>query len=108
MQTCPHCQSEIELKELPHQGLCKSYRLCPHCGGRFTVDKDTTYRQALFIVIALIALLFTLLLYYGDHSWMLPALASYAALTGLIYWGNKKVCFVPCNEDSEQQKPPRR
>ena len=63
--------------------------------GEFTVDTDTKYRQATFIVIAVISLVFTILLYYGDSKWLIPSLVSYVVLSLLIYWGNKKVFFVP-------------
>ena len=95
MQHCPHCGREIRIRELPHPGFLKNYRICPDCGGRFTVDSDTKYRQALFIVMALIALVFTLFLYFDDTAWLAPALASYVVLGLLLYWGNKNVYFVP-------------
>ncbi|PLX82173.1 MAG: hypothetical protein C0616_02805 [Desulfuromonas sp.] len=102
MLACPHCGSVIVLKELPHRGVFDSCRTCPQCGGSFTVDKDTKVRQALFIVVALISLVFTVLLYFGDRGWLFLALGSYVALGGLIWWGNRKVYLVPC------QKKPRR
>jgi ribosomal protein S27AE len=95
MQKCPHCSAEIIIRKLPHQGLFKSYRICPKCGGSFTVDTHTKYRQAISLVIALISLVFTILLYLGDKGWLIPAIGSYAVLGLLIYWGNKKVFFVP-------------
>jgi uncharacterized protein (DUF983 family) len=95
MQTCPHCSIKIRLKELPYQGLFNSFRICPNCGGEFTVDTDTKYRQAAFIVILLISLVLTILLYCGDSKWLIPALVSYVVLGLLIYWGNKKLFFVP-------------
>ncbi len=97
MQRCPHCSTEIQIRKLPHPGLLQNYRVCPGCGGRFTVDSDTKYRQAVFIVVAMISLVFTLLLYFDDPAWLSPALASYVVLGLLLYWGNKKVFFVPCN-----------
>jgi ribosomal protein S27AE len=99
MQRCPHCSKEVILKELPHQGLFKSHRVCPECGGCFTADTDTKYRQALFIVIALLSLVFTLFLYYEDPDWLIPALASYVALGIVICWGNKKMFLVPYNKN---------
>ena len=95
MKKCPHCYKEIRIKELPRQGFFDSYRICPECGGSFTVDKDTKYRQALFIIVALISLVFTMLLYYGDNTWLFPAILSYVALGILLYWGNKKIYYVP-------------
>jgi hypothetical protein len=95
MQTCPHCDTEIRVNELPHPGLLKNYRICPKCGGRFTVDLDTKYRQAIYLVVALISLVFTVFLYFDDTVWLIPALFSYVVLGLLLYWGNKKVFFVP-------------
>jgi uncharacterized protein (DUF983 family) len=102
MQRCPHCRTEVIVRELPHQGFFKSYRVCDKCGGSFTADADTKYRQALFIVIALISLAFTLFLYYEDTGWLVPALTSYVALGLLTYWGNKKMFFVPYNKDQKR------
>lgn len=98
MQHCPHCHSVIQIRQLPHPGLFKNYRVCPACAGLFTVDRDTKIRQALFIAVALISLGFTLLLYFDDPGWLLPAISSYVALGALLYWGNKKVLFVPYDE----------
>lgn len=95
MHRCPHCNSRVIVRELPHPGLFKNYRVCTQCGGSFTADPDTKYRQAIFIVILLVSLIFTLLLYYENNDWLIPALASYLALGLLIYWGNKKMYFVP-------------
>lgn len=95
MHKCPHCDTEIIVRELPHQGLFKSDRVCPECAGRFTADTDTKYRQAFFLVILLISLVFTLFLYYEDKGWLIPALTSYIALGLLLFRGNRKVFFVP-------------
>jgi len=99
MTTCPHCSIEIRLRELRHQGLLKSFRICPNCGGSFTVDSDTKYRQAIFIFIALISLAFTILLYFLGSEWLIPALISYVILGLLIYWGNKQVYLVPYQKE---------
>jgi hypothetical protein len=63
------------------------------------LDTDTKYRQAAFLVITVISLAFTILLYYGYSKWLIPALVSYVVLGLLIYWGNKKLFFVPYQED---------
>jgi hypothetical protein len=99
MQICPHCSIEIRVKELRHPGFFKNFRICPGCGGRFTIDTDTKYRQAAFLVITVISLAFTILLYYGYSKWLIPALVSYVVLGLLIYWGNKKLFFVPYQKD---------
>jgi len=95
MKKCPHCCAEIMLKELPHQGFFVSYRICPKCDGFFTADTDTKYRQALLIVIMLISLVFTIFLYFGENEWLTPAIVSYVAFVLILYWGNKKIYFVP-------------
>ena len=94
-QYCPHCHTEIRLRDLPHQGLFSSHRVCPACSGRFTPDPDTKCRQAFCLIIALIALVSTLLLYFDDTGWLVSALASYVALGLLIAWGNRKMFLVP-------------
>jgi len=99
MQTCPHCNINILLKELPHQGIFNSFRICPNCGGKFTVNTDTKYRQAIFIFIALISLMFTILLYFRGLEWLIPSLVSYGVLGLLIYWGNRQLFLVPSEKD---------
>jgi len=99
MLSCPHCNVDIVLKELPHQGLFANFRVCPECGGTFTADPDTKFRQALFIIVALVSLVFTLFLYFHSSEWLIPSLSSYLALGILIYWGNKKMYLVPCSPD---------
>ena len=104
MPTCPHCGLEVRVRELRHQGLFKSFRTCPDCGGSFTVDTDTKYRQAACIFIAVISLAFTILLYFRDTEWLIPALVSYAILGLLIYWGNRKLFFVPDDKGQSSTK----
>lgn len=94
MKTCPHCDIEICIRELRHQGVLKNYRICPNCRERFTVDIDTKYRQAFCIFIAVISLVFTILLYERNFEWLIPSLVSYVVLGWIIYWGNTKVFFV--------------
>ena len=83
------------IRELPHPAWFKNYRVCPKCDGSFTVDSDTKIRQAIFIPIALFSLVFTLFLYFDSLTWLAPSIASYVALSLLIYWGDKKVFLVP-------------
>lgn len=101
MQRCPHCNIEIRVRELPHQGIWKNFRICPGCGGYFTVDTKTKYRQAIFLLIAVVSLILTLLMYYQGSEWMIPAIVSYIILGIVIYWGNKHVFFVPYQEDRD-------
>ena len=95
MKTCPYCQTEIIVKELPHPEVFKNYGICPKCNGSFTVDTDTKYRQALCLIIGIMSLVFTLFLYFDNNDWLIPAIASYVALGFITYWGNKKLYFVP-------------
>ncbi len=99
MQFCPHCSTEIVIRELPHPGMFGNYRICPKCGGSFTVDSDTKIRQMLLIPVGLASLVFTLFLYFDSPVWLAPSIASYLALGLLIYWGNKKVFLVPYTRD---------
>jgi uncharacterized protein (DUF983 family) len=103
MTTCPHCSIEIRLRELRHQGFLKNFRICPNCGGSFTVDTDTKYRQAICLVISIISLAFTMLLYFRGSAWLIPALVSYFILGLLIYWGNKQIYLVPYQKDGKSQ-----
>jgi len=103
MPTCPHCNQEVRINELPHPGWFENYRVCPNCDEKFTVDTDTKYRQAALIVILLIVLVFTLLLYYWGPVWLIPAIVSYIVLGVLLYWGNKKLFLVPYPTDAESR-----
>lgn len=95
--SCPHCQVSVDISSLPHQGMFKSYRICPNCQGLFEVDAKTKQRQAVFIVLILVSLALTILLYFSGAGWLLPACICYLLIAVLIYWGNKKVYFVPAN-----------
>ncbi len=99
MLTCPHCNGEIRLNELPHQGYFKSHRICPACGDAFIVDQDTRYRQLALLPISLFSLAFTLFLYFDGNAWLIPALISYAVIGILIWWGNGKVFLVPYKDN---------
>ena len=104
MRTCPHCKIEIRIRELPHQGLFENFRVCPDCGGRFTVDTETKYRQAAFIFILLLSLAFTVLLYFRGTAWLIPALVSYVLLGTIVYWGNRQLFYVRYAEASVARK----
>ena len=97
--SCPHCNVDIVLRELPHPGLFANYRICPECSGAFTPDPDTKIRQGLFISVALLSLVFTVFLYSNGSDWLVPSLFSYTVLGLLIFWGNKKMYLVPYNPD---------
>lgn len=49
--------------------------------------------------MALVSLVFTVFLYFDGTAWLLPALVSYGVLGLLLYWGNRKVFFVPYRKD---------
>jgi hypothetical protein len=102
MKNCPYCQVEINIKDIPHNGLMKDFRICPDCGGKFTVDKDTKYRQLFCLIFALIALLFTMLLYFGNNEFLIPAFISYIAIGVIVFRGNKKLYFVPYIKNDSQ------
>ena len=106
MHTCPHCNIEIRVNELPHQGLFNRFRICPACGRSFTVDTDTKYRQAICLVIGVISLVFTVLLYFLGSEWLIPAIASYVVLGLLIYWGNRQLFFVPYQKGQDSTNDP--
>lgn len=101
MHSCPLCFARFHVRELPHQSWWKHYRCCPSCGGRITVDRDTRIRQYLFLLVALISLLFTVLLHFEGPAWLMPALLSYLVMAVALYWGTKHVRFVPY--EPEQQ-----
>ena len=99
MQHCPHCNVEIRIRELPHPSFFANYRVCPNCSEKFTVDRNTKYRQAICIPLALTSLFFTGAMYFGHQNYLLPALLSYLVLAIYIYWANKRVYFVPYPPD---------
>jgi hypothetical protein len=92
------------MKELPHQGMFASFRICPGCGKLFAPDSDTKIRQGLFIVVALVSLAFTLFLYFDSANWLVPAMSSYLALGFLVFWGNKKMNLVPYSKKMGSEK----
>lgn len=83
------------MRELDHPGLFENYRVCPGCGGRFTPDRKTKYRQAMSILVAIVSLVFTVLLYFQGTDWLIPGLISYLVLGLMIYRGNKRIYLVP-------------
>ncbi len=104
MPACPHCGSDVAVRKLVHQGLFASYRTCPDCGGHFTVDAKTRQRQAVALVVALAALVLTLLLNFQGVKWLGPAVVVYTVLGALVYWGNKRVRFVPVQKPEPQDR----
>ena len=99
MLKCPHCDHGVVLNQLPHPSLFANYRVCPSCKALFTVDKDTKYRQAFGLVVALISLIFTLLLYFDGNNWLNKTIISYIILGLIIYWGNKQLFLVPYQKE---------
>ena len=95
MLGCPHCETEIRTKELSHPGLFKNYRICPKCGGKFTPDIKTKNLQMIWIFIAIVSLVFSVLLYFKGTNWLIPAVVSYFVLGLIIYWGNRQIYLVP-------------
>ena len=97
MLTCPYCHIEIRLAELEHPGFFKNFRVCPNCHGCFTPDSRTKRWQAVFLVIAVVSLILTLLMYFKGMQWLVPCAISYVILGLLIVWGNKRMFLVPYN-----------
>ena len=95
MHECPHCHAEIGARALSQQAMFARYRICPSCNGKFTVDRATKYRQIAGIVLAMLSLVLSLLLIFDDRAWLGLAVSSYLALGVMIYWGNKRLFFVP-------------
>lgn len=93
--TCPHCGAAVDLVRIPHQGLFRSERKCPQCGGFFEVDGETKRRQAWLISLVVVSLVLTLLLYFQGMVWLFPACMSYVLIGGLIIHANRKVRLVP-------------
>ena len=100
MPECPHCRKVIDGKYLRDTFSFKAYKDCPFCAHPFTVDVPTKYRQAIGLVIALISLGLTL----GGVAWLIPAIISYIFLGLYIYWGNKRVVFVPYEKGQKPSK----
>ena len=94
MQVCPYCSEKIVIRELRYQGLFKDFRVCPKCGGRFTVDIETKRWQAVWLLIGLVSFCFTMLLYYVGTAWLVPSLITYIVLALIIYWRTKRVALV--------------
>jgi hypothetical protein len=95
MLTCPHCHSEIHLRELPYQGFFESFRECPNCGGNFIADPDTKRRQAILLVLLFLLLAMSLLLYFRGTTWLIPTIVIFAILGFIFYRGNKLMFLVP-------------
>ena len=104
MLMCPYCNHEIRMRELPHQGLFKTHRNCPNCEGCFTPDPATKQRQAIFIFVLIVSLVFTLLLYFGSIDWLTPAIFSYVILGLIVYWSNKRMFLVPYQNTQNANK----
>ena len=94
MLTCPHCNEPVELRQLQHQDLFSSHRICPACDGAFDVDSDTKRRQGIFIIVAVVSFVLTLLMFSNFLPWAPFAVVSYAILGVGIHRANKKVRLV--------------
>ena len=99
MLNCPHCHVDVRLNEIPHPGFFKDYRICPNCGGRFTPDPQTKRSQAKALVVAIVALVLTVLLYVDGTGWLIPSLVSYGVLGLIVYRGNRRIYLVPYPHD---------
>ena len=104
MLRCPHCNAEICLQQLPYQGLFANFRICAHCAGGFTVDPETRRRQAVFLIVTLIATVITLLLYIRGTVWLIPALVIYVVWGMIFYRANKLMFLVTYQKNQEKSK----
>ncbi len=95
MLSCPHCGSDIDFAKLDHPSIFANFRQCPVCSQPFTVDSKTRLRQALAIIVAIVALIYTILMYFQGTAWLFHSLASYVILALLVWFGNKRVRLVP-------------
>lgn len=68
------------------------------------VDAKTKRRQAAFILVAIIALVLTVLLYQQGAYWLTPALIVYGVLAALVYRGNRQVYLVPVDDENPHDK----
>ena len=84
---------------LSRQSPFNAFRECASCGQRFTVDSATKRRQIVGVLIAIIALLLTLSLFFIGTRWLIPAIVSYLVLGGWVAWSNQRVSFIPYQED---------
>ena len=91
---CPSCSAVISREEFARQVSSKLYRVCPMCGGRFTVDPMTKRRQFILKIIGLVSLLMTIGLAFFEQYWLVATLVSYFVLFTYIWWGNKHVYLV--------------
>jgi len=104
MPECPHCRQVIDGKDLRDQFSLKPYRSCSSCARPFTVDVSTKYRQAIGLVIAFFSLVLTFGWFFRGIDWLIPAIISYIILGLFIYWGNKRVVFVPYEKGQNASK----
>ena len=104
MLFCPHCQQQVELRNLPHPSLFADFRVCPGCKGKFTPDAATKKRQAVLLVVAVASLAFTSLWYFSSPVWLIPALITYVIMGLLIYHGNRRIYLVPFNSGADESK----
>jgi hypothetical protein len=82
------------LRDVPYEGLFVRHRRCPHCRGRFAVDRRAMAAQGGFLVMTGVSLILTILLYRRGAHWLFPALISYV-VTALIAWiGNRNLTLV--------------
>ena len=64
-------------------------------------DSKTKHRQAIFLFIAIISLVLTMLLYFKGMEWLIPSITSYVILGLFIYLGNKHIFLVPYTIDQD-------
>ncbi len=104
MPACPYCNEPVDLRAIKHQGMFSAHRICPTCNQPFEVDPKTKQRQAVFIVLALLSLVLTILMYADVRKWVAYAISSYLALAVLIYYANGKVYLVKSERPGQSPK----
>lgn len=61
----------------------KSYRVCPDCGARYTVDADTRKRVWMIVFLALMTVGISVVAFQKGYPW---SLASLLSGTGLLFY----------------------
>ena len=82
---CPACGSDMRSRALFTGTHLNSYRVCPDCGSKYTVDSVTKRRGLVIVLFACATLCFSLLGFTRGFPWSLVTLVSATAL--LFYLG---------------------
>lgn len=80
IRMCPSCGSDMRSMDLISHYQLKSYRVCPDCNAKFTVDRRTKRRQLLVIPLVFATFLLTVAVPLKGLIWLGPAILSHVAL----------------------------